>query len=819
VRKRLFLVLLLAVSSTAVAGARTQSPPGRAFRLIAFDYKQRFEDTDSYDAYLANLDRQIGAASASFRHDRPTLAFLPEDTGLMSWFVGLRGTAARLIAETARNSTAGIAALAPTYAPQIAYYEAKCPGIPAARALGLALSDTAWRAFGEGLAQIAKRYGIWVMANVNVGDVTVTHDPVKVAVLADPLEIARGYAYEAGCHEWNTAFLFKPTAQIAADGAADPAEVLAGEQKKIYLVPTERTQDVGLAFDSETPAGARAIVTPFARIGVLTSKDAWMPDVVERNEIDGMDVFTQPEAGAWAGHDESGLPNWAPDNMKRAVWSMVQWQAETSVGALADLTGNFGDLYFDGTATILRDARGSSSEYFLGRAPDPGLIARARWVFPDPPPGVAFGDIAKRRAILDAEGARLVPGSGDPMENGQLANFVVSDVELPSLAPSGARLAHGPVSRAVASVEAEQWAPSFAVGGNGDLHLVWTDMRGGFESPYTARSADGMTWSTPLKVGDSTFRAFDQQDNQYDGTVTASRGGLNAVWLDFRNQSWDVYGARSSDGGTSWQSSRRVDHSPGSGEGFPVENLDQDPAIITLPSGRLLAAWSDARGRRVDRGIVVSRSDDVGAMWIGDVPADGSGDLEADQWGPSLAADGDGNVTLAWQDQRLGFNQIYAARSTDGGETFAPAFRVAASSADQWQPAVAVAPDGSAAVAWSEGTGGGARRVRVAFWKKGRVARVVDADPRAPAGVRQARPRLAFSGGNFAVAWQDDRAGDWDVLVSTFGSGAPRVARADDGPPGAQARLPVLASFGGRLVVAWEDTRTGKSQIRTASLG
>ena len=41
-------------------------------------------------------------------------------------------------------------------------------------------------------------------------------------------------------------------------------------------------QTLGLALASESPANARVIRTPFARLGVLTSKDAWMPDVVER---------------------------------------------------------------------------------------------------------------------------------------------------------------------------------------------------------------------------------------------------------------------------------------------------------------------------------------------------------------------------------------------------------------------------------------------------------------------------------------------------------------------------------------------------------
>ncbi|MGH2739044.1 MAG: hypothetical protein ACRDH6_00955 [Actinomycetota bacterium] len=801
-----------------------------SFRLIVYDYKQRLDDAMSYETYRENLEQQIVAARGSFATDRPTLAFLPEDTGLFAWLVGSRAEQARRLAEEAGNSAAAIAALAATYAPQVAYYEAKCPGIPPARALVLALTDTAWRAFAEPLAGMARQWGIWIMANLNAPDVVVTRDPAKVAILADPERSDSGYAYEGGCDHWNTAFLFPPDARLDPDAAADPERVVAGAQKKIYLVPIERTQEVGLAMSSESPANARVIETPFADLGVLTSKDAWMPDVVERLEIDGMDVFLQPEAGSWAGHDPVGLPVWPPDAMRRAIWSMVQWQAETGWGALSNLTGNFGDLYFDGTATIVRDAVPGerAKNYLLGRPPDPGVVRRARWVFPDPPPRTPLANVPKRRSFLDERGALLAPGSGDEMENGQRSGFIVADVpiatafrRLPEIRPRcrgcSVEVAPGP---------GPQWAPAVVGAGAGTLHVAWTDLRDGFEAPYVAFSTDGgRSWSDAVKAGDSAFREFDQQDNQYDAKLTAGlEDTLHLVWVDFRNQSWDVYGSSSSTGGTTWSGSVRVDGSPSSAEGFPNENLDQDPSIAALSTGRLVAAWSDARGRRPERAIRVSWSDDDGASWSGDrIVAKARG--QSDQWSPVIAASGR-ELTIAWQDQRTGWNQVYAAVSKDGGRTYGAPIRVAPSRLEQWQPSVAT--DGrSLAVAFTEGTDTKGRQVRVALLRLSALrrghrggTRLLDPDPQTSAPVRQARPAVAFGGYGLVVAWQDDRAGDWDVLATQFILNRYRNGplRVDDGPPGSDAQLPALVAGVLEAIVLWEDTRSGLEQIRALAL-
>lgn len=820
---RIPLALVLLMGAAALHPSPGEAT-GRSFRLVVADMRQDLSDTLTYSSYAAHLADRVATASTAFATDgRETLLVLPEDAGLMAWLVGARGEAGRLAGTLTRNSAAGIAALAVPYAPAIAYYATKCGDIPPARMLTLALTDTAWRAFAEPLAGLAAQEGIWIMANANVAEAAVTTDPARVALLGDPTA-PRPFAYEGGCDVHNAALLFAP------DGS------LHARRNKAYLVPIERARDVGLAMTGERMADVRPIDTPFGRLGVLTSKDAWMPDVSERLDDEGMEVFIQPEAGAWAGHGEAPLPDWPPDAMQRPIWAQVQRLPETRYGALPNLTGNFFDLYFDGTATITKDADPSDAPaYLLGRLPGPGIAARAPWLAPDPPAGIDIADWAARRAALDAAGARLAPGSGDQMENGQLEEVVWTDVTLPEVPAQSPRVARpaslGAAIRLASTIE-PQWAPSVSARPGGAV-VGFTDLRFGNERPAAVRVTAGVPGAVRFAGSDPS--PVDQTGNGYDmRAVSLPDGRTQIVWTDFRNQSWSIYGTHTTSAGM-FEEPLLLDHSPTSSastaENFPTEQIHQDPQVAIAPDGTLYATWADVRGRRVPWRIAVSRSEDGGHTWSVERRADGGGALEtaqaeldavdptapADQFAPAIAVGPDGAVWVAWQDHATARPRVLVARSSDGGRTFFPAVAPGAgSAAAQFRPSIAIAADGTAAVAWEAEHAGG-RVVRTARAPAGGAfGAAQQVDPGAPAGSRQARAQVAALASGFAIVWQDDRAGDWDVLgAQSAGAagafGAP--VRYDDGPAGSHARLPSIAAAGSGVAVAWEDTRHGPEQI------
>ncbi len=163
------------------------------------------------------------------------LAVLPEDIGLLAAFSGARGAPARTPAAQAGGIEGGIIQLAAAYATPSAYYAQRYPeltqrGVPT-RLLALGLTDTFGRVAVESFAELADRYDLWLAAGVNMardwkivcrnletyvppagGEPCVEADPGRVALLGDPDEPGREYAYEATTPKpVNMVLLFDPT--------------------------------------------------------------------------------------------------------------------------------------------------------------------------------------------------------------------------------------------------------------------------------------------------------------------------------------------------------------------------------------------------------------------------------------------------------------------------------------------------------------------------------------------------------------------------------------------------------------------------------
>ena len=111
------------------------------------------------------------------------------------------------------------------------------------------------------------------------------------------------------------------------------------------------------------------------------------------------------------------------------------------------------------------------------------------------------------------------------------------------------------------------------------------------------------------------------------------------------------------------------------------------------------AAWTDLRAVEPDTNIFYARSDDLGASFssarqLDDsrVGFDPNRDTPTNQWHPSLAAAGS-DLFVAWQDNRLGNNDVFFTHSPDGGASFDPSERVddtGGGQSEQTRPRLAV---------------------------------------------------------------------------------------------------------------------------------
>jgi hypothetical protein len=332
-RPILVTCLLLVLSEVAALG--------KTVRVFAVGSKLeiRYADTyqDFHDKMFALFDArhprraelvQAGADDVA-SHIQPVdpaapdvaLVNFPEDIGLAVGLIGSRGAGARRFTASHGGSQLAFANLMLKYQPQSVYYARLYPNLPSVRYLLLGETDTFYRGFYETFRDLARAYGVYLTATVNVAParrVESAQNPALVALLRDPDEAqVRDYAYVAlSPNVVNTTFIFDPDGNVllaAPDGhvmrsPADTGGVLRGSLNKAYLTEAEESI-LPIAFGKVQDLDV--IETPAGRLGVVISKDAWMIDVNDRYDAKGANVILQPEAyseWAYAADPTSSMP-------------------------------------------------------------------------------------------------------------------------------------------------------------------------------------------------------------------------------------------------------------------------------------------------------------------------------------------------------------------------------------------------------------------------------------------------------------------------------------------------------------------------------
>ena len=264
--------------------------------------------------------------------------------------------------------------------------------------------------------------------------------------------------------------------------------------------------------------------------------------------------------------------------------------------------------------------------------------------------------------------------------------FLVRSTNGGSSFSSPVQLDHGTGANFVAST------PQIAADGS-DVHVVWRDNRNGALDVFHVRSSNsGSTWSSSDRRLDGGTAG---SATSFDPVVAAENGNVYVAWVDDRNgASFDIFLARSTDGGANWGAATRIDDDP-----IPHDSVS--PRIVTTGTSRVVVAWVDYRFGFPD--IIARFSNTSASSFEAAQRLDtGSGAGTSTSFDLALAADGD-LVGAAWADDRAGLLDIHANYSLDGGRTWQPADRRldsgSAGSADSERPAVYVG-GGAVHVAW-----------------------------------------------------------------------------------------------------------------------
>ncbi len=776
---------------------------------------------------LGPTDRARPAATAR------DLVTLPEDLGLLTAFTGSRGDQAR----TETGLVGAVVDLIGSYAGPAAHYAAKYPVLTTrplpTRLLATALTDQFVRVGVESFAELADALDAYVVAGVTLAQdwqvvceskaayvappgagPCAVEDPARVALLRSPDEPGRTYAYEATTPKPSTmALVFDPTGKLVA------------KTVKAYLTPTELPLSLDLVPGDVD--GIRAIPTPVGRLGIVTSKDAWMPDVTRKLDQQRVDVLVQPEF--FVGNTVSATGPWQPDTLQGSGPSDVLRHPSLRALALPQLGGNVFDFSADAQAAIVvRPRAGGPSGGFVGQPKAPGFAAVAPWVAADPLAGEAF---PARRARLGADGDALLPGGPPcasprrpaPCAGGQPESVLSADVHV-GTTPAFVRSEPAATSRVdrfsraapVSRSRAAQRNVVLAARGR-TVWAAWEERRAGVDAVVVARSRDGgRRFGTPVALGPGWWPAI-------------SAGPDGRVWVAWEHR--DRIRVASAADGTGFSAPATL----------PAAAPQHKPAIAATDTGGAYLAWIDERPRSAGEGLRqaalhgarvrtgrASRAPRV----LAPVRLDSTGptapnaeDLDH-AWAPAVGARG-ARVSVAWVDFKGYDWSTFARDSADGGGTFGSERRVndqpAGVEALDDAPAVAVTPSGRGWVAFTDWRNPASSLTTPSplydTWlgRTGAAAAPAQVDGQGGAHASTFSPALAGvpGGEDLLVAWQD----------TTRGPGVVRVARARAGRAGPPMRVargsagqfrPALAVSDGRVVVAWEDDRDGPSRVYVA---
>ncbi len=200
------------------------------------------------------------------------------------------------------------------------------------------------------------------------------------------------------------------------------------------------------------------------------------------------------------------------------------------------------------------------------------------------------------------------------------------------------------------------FSPRIALDSGEGLNVVWGDSKEpGVKVVYVRSIDQGATFTDPLIISGASTTAFEPE------IAVDSQDGINVVWQDENLGASAVMFARSTDGGATFSTPKRVS----TGEGRASE-----AQIAADAGGRLNVVWADESSGSSE--AYYSRSTDHGETFSDPINAS---NLTGGNIHKPVAVGFNNIVYVAFQDGDLfgedtGDRQVFLATSDDGGLTF-----------------------------------------------------------------------------------------------------------------------------------------------------
>jgi len=286
-------------------------------------------------------------------------------------------------------------------------------------------------------------------------------------------------------------------------------------------------------------------------------------------------------------------------------------------------------------------------------------------------------------------------------------------------------------------------------------------------------------------------------------------GRLHAVWQDNTPGNYEIYYRKSTNGGVSWTTSKRLTWTSG---------YSGAPAIAVDASGNPHVVWHDNTSGNYE--IYHKKSTTGGVSWT---TAKRFTTTSGPSQNPDIAVDASGNPHVVWQDNTPGNEEIYYRKSPDGGTTWAANKRLTWTSGGSGLPAVGAGPSGRIHVTWRDYTAGS---YEIYYKKSTNGGANWTANQRLTwnSGASDAPAIGVSSAGNPHVVWRDNTSGNYEVYYrkSTDGGATWAVNQRLTWTSGASYAPDIAVGPSSHLSVVWADSTPGNSEVylkRSANWG
>jgi hypothetical protein len=186
-----------------------------------------------------------------------------------------------------------------------------------------------------------------------------------------------------------------------------------------------------------------------------------------------------------------------------------------------------------------------------------------------------------------------------------------------------------------------------------DLYIAWDDNTTGNYEVYFAKSTDG---------GNSFGKVMDISNNlglSGRPSIAAYNGNVYVVWNDNSTSNYEVYFAKSTDGGNSFGKSINLSNNAW---------MSVFPNIAVSTNNTLYVSWTDiSNNTRQNQNLHFAKSTDGGSSFIiqpFNLPREDNLGI------PAIAASEKTNLYIIWAANFTGNYIIHFTHSTDGGYTF-----------------------------------------------------------------------------------------------------------------------------------------------------